>query len=93
MVDADRPVPYFPTGAWSMPIAVSFTFRPAPAYSSLPLRAVSGQPMDTTAPPLEDLRAEIDRIDQALLRLLIERAAVVREQEALNQYTPFKHGD
>jgi chorismate mutase len=34
--------------------------------------------MDTTAPPLEDLRAEIDRIDQALLSLLVERAGVVR---------------
>lgn len=31
-----------------------------------------------TAPPLDDLRAEIDRIDQALLDLLIERSEVVR---------------
>ena len=34
--------------------------------------------MDTTAPSLEHLRAEIDRIDQAILDLLIERSAVVR---------------
>ena len=34
--------------------------------------------MDTTAPPLEHLRAEIDRIDQQILELLIERSAVVR---------------
>jgi chorismate mutase len=34
--------------------------------------------MDTTAPPLEHLRAEIDRIDEALLGLLIERSGVVR---------------
>ena len=34
--------------------------------------------MDTTAPPLEHLRGEIDRIDQAILDLLIERSAVVR---------------
>jgi chorismate mutase / prephenate dehydratase len=34
--------------------------------------------MDTTAPPLEHLRAEIDRIDQEILDLLIERSAVVR---------------
>jgi chorismate mutase len=35
--------------------------------------------MDTTAPPLEHLRAEIDRIDQEILDLLIERSAVVRQ--------------
>jgi len=35
-------------------------------------------PMDPTAPPLEDLRAEIDRIDQEVLSLLMERSAVVR---------------
>jgi chorismate mutase-like protein len=34
--------------------------------------------MDTSAPPLGDLRAEIDRIDQQILDLLIERSAVVR---------------
>jgi chorismate mutase-like protein len=34
--------------------------------------------MDTTAPPLDNLRAEIDRIDQQILDLLIERSAVVR---------------
>jgi chorismate mutase len=34
--------------------------------------------MDPTAPPLEHLRNEIDRIDQAMLDLLIERSAVVR---------------
>ena len=34
--------------------------------------------MDTTAPPLEHLRAEIDRIDQDILDLLIARSAVVR---------------
>ena len=34
--------------------------------------------MDTTAPSLEHLRAEIDRIDQEVLDLLIERSAVVR---------------
>jgi chorismate mutase-like protein len=34
--------------------------------------------MDPTAPPLDDLRAEIDRIDQQILDLLIERSAVVR---------------
>jgi chorismate mutase len=34
--------------------------------------------MDTTAPPLEHLRAEIDRIDQEILDLFIERSAVVR---------------
>ena len=34
--------------------------------------------MDTTAPPLDHLRAEIDRIDQAVLDLLIERSNVVR---------------
>ena len=34
--------------------------------------------MDTTAPPLDNLRAEIDKIDQQILDLLIERSAVVR---------------
>lgn len=34
--------------------------------------------MDTTAPPLNDLRAEIDKIDQQILDLLIERSTVVR---------------
>jgi chorismate mutase/prephenate dehydratase len=34
--------------------------------------------MDTTAPPLEHLRGEIDRIDQEILDLLIERSAIVR---------------
>jgi chorismate mutase / prephenate dehydratase len=34
--------------------------------------------MDTTAIPLEHLRAQIDRIDQQMLDLLIERSAVVR---------------
>jgi chorismate mutase / prephenate dehydratase len=35
--------------------------------------------MTTAAPPLDDLRAEVDRIDQAILALLIERTDVVRE--------------
>jgi chorismate mutase/prephenate dehydratase len=35
--------------------------------------------MATVAPPLDDLRAEVDRIDQAILELLIERTGVVRE--------------
>jgi chorismate mutase len=35
--------------------------------------------MAAAAPPLDDLRAEVDRIDQALLELLIERTEVVRE--------------
>ena len=35
--------------------------------------------MATAAPPLNDLRAEVDRIDQAILALLIERTDVVRE--------------
>jgi chorismate mutase / prephenate dehydratase len=39
--------------------------------------------MDTTAPPLEHLRGEIDRIDQAVLDLLIERSAVVRRIAAV----------
>jgi chorismate mutase len=30
-------------------------------------------------PPLEDLRAEVDRIDQAMLELLVERSDVVRQ--------------
>jgi chorismate mutase / prephenate dehydratase len=34
--------------------------------------------MDATAPPLEHLRGEIDRIDQEILNLLIERSAIVR---------------
>lgn len=34
--------------------------------------------MDTTAPPLEDLRAEIDKIDREILDLLIQRSEVVR---------------
>lgn len=34
--------------------------------------------MDPIAPPLEHLRAEIDRIDQEILDLLIERSEVVR---------------
>jgi len=34
--------------------------------------------MDPTAPPLDNLRVEIDRIDQQILDLLIERSAVVR---------------
>jgi chorismate mutase-like protein len=33
--------------------------------------------MDTTTPPLEHLRADIDRIDEAILDLLIERSTVV----------------
>jgi chorismate mutase len=35
--------------------------------------------MDTTAPSLEHLRAEIDRIDGEILDLLVERSAVVRQ--------------
>jgi chorismate mutase / prephenate dehydratase len=35
--------------------------------------------MAAAAPPLDDLRAEVDRIDQAILELLIERTEVVRE--------------
>jgi chorismate mutase len=35
--------------------------------------------MEAAAPPLDDLRAEVDRIDQAILELLIERTEVVRE--------------
>ena len=35
--------------------------------------------MTALAPPLDDLRAEVDRIDQAVLELLIERTGVVRE--------------
>jgi chorismate mutase / prephenate dehydratase len=35
--------------------------------------------MAAVAPPLDDLRAEVDRIDQAILELLIERTEVVRE--------------
>ena len=34
--------------------------------------------MDTSAPPLDHLRTEIDRIDEQILDLLIERSAVVR---------------
>ncbi len=34
--------------------------------------------MEAAAPPLEDLRTEVDRIDQAILELLIERTDVVR---------------
>jgi chorismate mutase/prephenate dehydratase len=34
--------------------------------------------MEAAAPPLDDLRAEIDRIDQEILDRLIERTAVVR---------------
>ena len=34
--------------------------------------------MTAAAPPLEDLRTEVDRIDRALLDLLIERTEVVR---------------
>jgi chorismate mutase len=34
--------------------------------------------MDTTSPPLEHLRAEIDRIDQEILDLFVARSAVVR---------------
>ena len=36
-------------------------------------------PMAALAPPLDDLRAEVDRIDQAVLELLVERTEVVRE--------------
>lgn len=35
--------------------------------------------MEAAAPPLEDLRAEVDRIDQAILELLIERSDIVRQ--------------
>jgi chorismate mutase / prephenate dehydratase len=35
--------------------------------------------MEAAAPPLDDLRAEVDRIDQAMLELLVERTEVVRE--------------
>ena len=35
--------------------------------------------MEAAAPPLEDLRADVDRIDQALLELLIERSEIVRQ--------------
>jgi chorismate mutase len=34
--------------------------------------------MEAAAPPLEDLRTEVDRIDRAILDLLIERTEVVR---------------
>ncbi len=34
--------------------------------------------MQAVAPPLDDLRAEIDRIDEAMLELLVERSDVVR---------------
>jgi chorismate mutase/prephenate dehydratase len=39
--------------------------------------------MDTTSPPLENLRAKVDKIDQEILDLLIERSAVVRRIGAL----------
>jgi chorismate mutase / prephenate dehydratase len=45
------------------------------------VRAVQGRvpvSMEAAAPPLEDLRAEVDRIDQEILDRLIERTAVVR---------------
>jgi chorismate mutase / prephenate dehydratase len=58
-------------------VNADFTFRPAPAYSVDRFAHVLG-PMDTTAPPLDHLRAEIDRIDQQILDLLIERSEVVR---------------
>jgi chorismate mutase len=35
--------------------------------------------MEAAAPPLEDLRADVDRIDQAILELLIERSDIVRQ--------------
>lgn len=35
--------------------------------------------MAAVAPPLEDLRAEVDRIDHAILELLVERSDVVRQ--------------
>jgi len=35
--------------------------------------------MEAAAPPLEDLRTEVDRIDQAILELLIERSDIVRQ--------------
>lgn len=35
--------------------------------------------MEAAAPPLEDLRTEVDRIDRAILDLLIERTEVVRQ--------------
>jgi chorismate mutase / prephenate dehydratase len=35
--------------------------------------------MEADAPPLEDLRTEVDRLDRALLDLLIERTEVVRQ--------------
>jgi chorismate mutase len=38
-----------------------------------------GKPIAAVAPPLDDLRTEVDRIDQAILDLLIERTDVVRE--------------
>ena len=38
-----------------------------------------GKPIAAVAPPLDDLRTEVDRIDQAILDLLIERTEVVRE--------------
>jgi chorismate mutase / prephenate dehydratase len=35
--------------------------------------------MEAAGPPLEDLRAEVDRIDQAIVELLVERSEVVRQ--------------
>lgn len=35
--------------------------------------------MQAVVPPLEDLRAEIDRIDEAMLELLVERTEIVRK--------------
>jgi chorismate mutase len=60
-------------------VNADFTFQPAPDYSTLPIRASLRASMDPTAPPpLEHLRAEIDRIDQEILDLLVARSAVVR---------------
>jgi chorismate mutase/prephenate dehydratase len=61
-------------------VNADFTSRRAPDYSLAARFAVGAWALmeAVAAPPLEDLRAEIDRIDQALLDLLIERTEVVR---------------
>src|SRR5918995_3737628 len=64
-----------PVGAKSMPTLLRDRHRTTlrPRFTRVP-----GHLMDTTAAPLEHLRAQIDRIDQEILDRLIERSAVVR---------------
>jgi chorismate mutase/prephenate dehydratase len=59
-------------------VNADFTFAPPPDYSGRDKLLGSVSFMDTVGAALDDLRAEIDRIDQTIVDLLVERTEIVR---------------